>query len=75
MIVANKIVKRRDICKYCGKRKATQLCDMPQKVIVTSIGTDFVKTCDNPMCVECALKFREFEFCPDCVAELRTILN
>ena len=35
----------------------------------------YVKTCDNPMCSDCATRFRGFELCPDCVKELEVSLR
>lgn len=65
------VIGKRGVCRYCGKNEATQLCDMPKYTAVTTIRKSYVKTCDNPMCPECATKFRGFELCPDCVEELR----
>lgn len=71
MVEVNNMVGQRTICRYCGKKAATQLCDMPKHTIIMGVKRSFVKTCDNPMCPDCATKFRGFELCPDCVEELR----
>lgn len=67
------VIGNRGICRYCGRNEATQLCDMPKHTAVTTIRRNYVKTCDNPICPECATRFRGFELCPDCVEELRKI--
>lgn len=71
--VVSHIISKRGICRYCGKNEATQLCDMPKHTAVAMIGRSYVKTCDNPMCPDCATRFRGFELCPDCVKELRKV--
>ena len=73
--VASHVISKRGMCGYCGKKEATQLCDMPKHTIAVGIRRSYVKTCDNPMCPECATKFRGFELCPDCVEELRKITS
>lgn len=75
MIRVNKVVDRRDICRYCGKKVATQLCDMPKHTVIKGIRQNYVQTCDNPMCPDCATKFRGFELCPDCMRELTGTLK
>lgn len=75
MIEVNHLVDKREACRYCGKREATQLCDMPKRTTVARIGRSYIQTCDNPTCPDCAMKFRAFELCPDCVLELRQVLE
>lgn len=69
------VIGKKGMCRYCGKNEATQLCDMPKHTIAVGIRRSYVKTCDNPMCPECATRFRGFELCPDCVEELRKITS
>ena len=67
-----KIIPHKERCLFCG-RKATLLCDMPSKEIVTSI--DFkrhVLTCDKNLCEECTTRIGVFDFCPDCVNKIKT---
>lgn len=68
-------ISKRGMCGYCGKKEATQLCDMPKHTIAVGIRRSYVKTCDNPMCPDCATRFRGFELCPDCVKELEVSLR
>lgn len=58
-------------CDFCGK-EATLLCDMLKASIVTSV--DFkrhVLTCGKNICIECATKVGEFDYCPDCVKAIK----
>ena len=75
MIEVSNMVGTRTICRYCGKKAATQLCDMPKHTVITGLRRSLVKTCDNPMCPDCATRFRGFELCPDCVKELAGTLQ
>ena len=66
-----KFIPKEDRCQFCGK-EATLLCDMPSMTVVTSV--DFVRrvlTCDKRICPECTTRVKEFDFCPDCVKQIR----
>lgn len=67
------VIGKRGMCRYCGRNEATQLCDMPKHTVIAGLRRSYVQTCDNPMCPECATRFRGFELCPDCVEELRKV--
>lgn len=74
MYEVNKLVKTKGICKFCGK-PAALLCDMPKNVGVEKITSSLVMTCDNEICPSCSTKFRGFDFCPECMRELRDVWN
>ena len=68
-------------CSFCGslKQKAEFLCDMP-------IGTTFpistgrfmkidfkkrILTCDKLLCRNCTTQVNGFDFCPNCIKEIK----
>lgn len=52
--------QRFPLCKWCGSRPATQLCD---EVISKTVGGDEI-TCDAKVCVHCAQRVAEKDYCP-----------
>lgn len=63
-------ISKTERCMFCGKNTATQLCDMPKFISHKTLIKQIVQTCDNKMCKECALQYREFEYCPTCTSEM-----
>ena len=48
-------------CKFCKQHPATQLCDFE---VAETLGGDPM-TCDAKMCVQCARRVGEKDFCPN----------
>ncbi len=76
-------------CVFCGK-PATKLCDFPlgytgiifdlpeeEKVFDYQghdITADQLVRCSRPMCDECATHWRDMDFCPHCIDEMKKII-
>ncbi|NPC90998.1 hypothetical protein HOO54_23715 [Bacillus sp. WMMC1349] len=51
-------------CAICRKNEVTQLCDFVTAYVWTSVHGGIHRTCDLPMCKECAKSHGPFDFCP-----------
>ena len=65
------LAERCSICRDLHK-KAEFLCDMPIGITANTI--DFKKrtlTCDKKLCRKCTTQVNGFDFCPDCVKQIK----
>lgn len=78
-----------EVCVFCGK-PATKLCDFPMGyqtfaghtpkafVISDADGNDITSNvlvrCSRPMCNECSTDYRDMDFCPFCLKQMKKII-
>lgn len=78
MKTADKIVQfPKILCKECKQKKATRLCDydIGYNIDLEGPGRTRRVTCDKELCVECATKINNKDYCKEHIKELKKELG
>lgn len=67
----------KEICEECKKREATRLCDYDIGYNIDLEGRGKIKrvTCDKKLCVECATKINNKDYCKEHIEALKQELR
>lgn len=65
------------ICEECKKREATRLCDyeIGHNIDLVGPGKAKIVTCDKKLCVECATKINNKDYCKEHIKALKEELG
>lgn len=65
------------ICEECHEREATRLCDYDIGYNIDLAGRGKIKrvTCDKKLCIRCAIKINNKDYCKKHIQDLKKILG